>query len=261
MSRARCSSEEQAKKDAKTRIVAKPLDKDIVSSRDIKRAMRQRYPGVGIERCYATAGGSFVMEFEDKVNAEKMDKDWDTALFGNNSGLKNFDTPNCVAVIKDVFEDDLTDDQLKEEIKKLLPLCEKSEVELFKRRNRQKNTEEFTGTIKVVLKDRASLEKAVKEGIKLNNQSCKVDEWVNKPKFRYCFKCQAFGHVAHRCRSRKPRCGKCSTIGHETKDCTVLDETKYKCAHCGKNHITGIYRLCSKLREEIEKHNQRFHHG
>ena len=41
------------------RVVTKPLDVDIKSSRDIRSAFNKKYPDVVIESCYATSGGSF----------------------------------------------------------------------------------------------------------------------------------------------------------------------------------------------------------
>ena len=251
------SAEDRAEKDLRTRVVIRPLDVTIVSSYDIKREINKRYNDVSLESCFATAGGSFVIECEDQENANKLSEDWDRSLFGGNSGLKSFDTVNYVAVVKEVIVvEDTTEDDLKEQFRTILPLKTDSDIELFKRRNRRSNKDEFTGTVKVTFKDRKSLEEAIKEKVKLNNRRYKVEEWIPKPKIRFCYKCQMVGHVAHRCRNKKTLCGKCGSFDHGTGDCKVTDPAKYKCAHCGQAHITGTNK-CMKFKEFREDADRR----
>jgi len=253
------SAEEQAEKDARTRVVIKPLDVSIFSSYDIKKAMNKRYKEVSLEACFSTAGGSFMIECEDKENAEMLDKDWDLSLFGGNSGLKQFDSINCVGVIKDVIkEEGTTDEALKTQLREILPLKKNTVIELFTRKNRKTNSEEFTGTVKLTFHDRASLEEAVRTKININNSRCRVEEWINKSKQRFCYKCQMMGHVAHRCRNNKTLCGKCGSKEHGTRDCTVTNPREFKCAHCGEAHITGTFK-CLAFKEAAVRRNSRQH--
>ena len=55
------------------RVVIKPLDVDIKSSRDIRSAFNKRYPDEVIESCYATSDGSFHLKVESKEKAEALD--------------------------------------------------------------------------------------------------------------------------------------------------------------------------------------------
>ena len=258
------SAEDRARKDLRTRVVIRPLDVTIVSSYDIKKEINRRYNDVALESCFATAGGSFVLECEDEENAYKLDADWDLSLFGKNSGLKSFDSVNYVAVVKKVImSNGSTEEDLRGELRKVLPLKKDSDVELFKRRNRMSKKDEFTGTVKITFSDRKSLEEAVKEKVKMNNGSYNVEEWIPKPKIRFCYRCQMIGHVAHRCRNKKTLCGKCGSHDHGTRDCTVTDPNRYKCAHCGQAHITGTNK-CLKFKEckeDAERRTQRQHNG
>ena len=60
---------------------------------------------------------------------------------------------------------------------------------------------EFTGTIKVIFKDTASLQQAIiRDKIKISlNQRCSIDKWVHvhTVKVRHCYKCLKFGHVSY----------------------------------------------------------------
>ena len=254
----------KAERDARTRVVLKPLDVKCVSSRNIKGAMNKKYKNeIFLENCFATAGGSFVLEMESKEMAEKLDNTWDNALFGGNSGLTKLTSPtdNCVGVIKDIDDDGLTEEELVAEIKRALPLVTGSVVEVFKSYSRRTRKKEFTGTVKFTCSDRASLEEAVKSKIMINNQRVKVEEWVQRRKPKYCYICLSFGHVSHRCRSRdKQKCGKCSAVNHQTKDCSISDPNRFKCGHCGGKHAAGsIY--CPTMKEECGKQASRQHHG
>ena len=116
---------------------------------------------------------------------------------------------------------------------------------------------EFTGTIKVVFKDTASLQQAIRDKVKIGqHQRCSVDKWVYTVKVRLCYKCLKFGHVAHRCRNDITKCAKCNMVGHEQKDCTVTDTDLFKCEHCKGKHATGSY-SCPRMKEERDKLNER----
>ena len=99
------------------RIVTKPLDVDIKSSRDIRSAFNKKYPDVVIESCYATAGGSFYLEVECKEKAESLDKAWDKKLFGGNSGLRDAKADDLIGVIKNVECNGLTEAQIEESVR------------------------------------------------------------------------------------------------------------------------------------------------
>lgn len=237
------------------RVVTRPLDVDIKSSRDIRSAFNKKYPDVVIESCYATSGGSFYLEVESKEKAEALDNSWDKGLFGGNSGLRDASVDNQIGVIKNVECHGLTEANIEDSIRTSLQLKEGTQVEFFKRKNRS-GILEFTGTIKVVFKDTESLQQAVRDKVKIGGQRCSVAKWEHTVKVRHCYKCLKFGHVAYRCRSATTKCGICNMNGHEQKDCNVTDPKLFKCEHCKKGHVTGSF-SCLKRREQAEKLNSR----
>jgi hypothetical protein len=237
------------------RVVTKPLDVDIKSSRDIRSAFNKKYPDVVIESCYATSGGSFYLEVESKEKAEALDNSWDKDLFGGNSGLRDASVDNQIGVIKNVECHGLTEANIEGSIRTSLQLKEGTQVEFFKRKNRS-GILEFTGTIKVVFQDTESLQQAVRDKVKIGDQRCSVAKWEHTVKVRHCYKCLKFGHVAYRCRSATTKCGICNMSGHEQRDCTVTDPKLFKCEHCKKRHVTGSF-SCLKMKEQAEKLNSR----
>ena len=237
------------------RVVTKPLDVDIKSSRDIRSAFNKKYPDVVIESCYATSGGSFYLEVESKEKAEALDNSWDKDLFGGNSGLRDASVDNQIGVIKNVECHGLTEANIEDIIRTSLQLKEGTQVEFFKRKNRS-GILEFTGTIKVVFQDTESLQQAVRDKVKIGDQRCSVAKWEHTVKVRHCYKCLKFGHVAYRCRSATTKCGICNMSGHEQRDCTVTDPKLFKCEHCKKRHVTGSF-SCLKMKEQAEKLNSR----
>ena len=259
------NSVSKTERDERTRVVIKPLDVKCVSSRNIKSAINKKFKdeAIFLENCFATAGGSFVLEMETKETAEKLDKIWDMTLFGGNLGLKKLSsvTENCRGVIKDIEDAGITEEELVAEVKDKLPLEVGSVVEVFKTYNRRTKKKEITGTVKVTFKDRASLEEAMEsKSIMINQQRQKVQEWCQRPKVKFCYKCLKIGHVAHRCRSGKQKCGKCSATDHQQRDCSVTDPNKFKCGHCDGKHVTG-FSLCVKMKEEKDKIMSWQHHG
>ena len=254
----------KAERDERTRVVIKPADVKVVSSRDIKKEMNKKYreDNICIENCFLTAGGSFIIELEDKAMAERLDLIWDVTLFNGNKGLKKLYQPtdNCMGVIKDIDDDGKDQEQLKAELREKLSLKEDAEIEFFTIPDRQTKARVFSGTVKVTFIDRKSLEKTAGTKIMINNQRAKVEEWHQKPKIKYCYKCLMFGHVSHRCRSKKRKCGKCSSDGHEMKDCIITDQSRFKCGHCGAKHATGAYN-CPRMEDEMEKYKSQPHHG
>jgi len=238
----------------RVRVIIKPKDVNISSSKEIRKEFNRKYSQIVIENCYSTAGGSIYMELEDEEAAKWLDSNWDEELFGGNEGFRVAEDDSCIGIIKNVIDfDSLSPSQLEDKVRRSESIAIKtnSKIECFQRKNRA-GKEEFTGTIKVIFKDRASLLDAVKDKVSIDQHRYSVEEWVYRPKVRHCYRCLRFGHVAHRCRSTTMKCGKCGKTEHETKDCNITNPKKFKCQHCGENHVTGSY-SCSKMKEELEK--------
>ena len=56
----------------RTRVVIKPEDVTIRTSRDIRRAFNQHYSGMVIKHCRLTASGSIMFEFDDEDTAKQV---------------------------------------------------------------------------------------------------------------------------------------------------------------------------------------------
>lgn len=240
------------------RVVTRPKDVNIKSSRDIRREFNKKYKDVVLEKCYATSGGSIFLEVESKEKAGELDADWDNTLFGGNNGLRDSSLDNAIGVIKNVvnLDEDLSMSEIETALRSNLELAMNSNVEFFKRKNSRTGTEEFSGTIKVVFKDSHTLQQAITNKIFIGDMRYSVEKWEHRVKVKYCYKCLKFGHVSYRCRSAKSKCGKCAFEGHEQKDCTVTNPQLLKCGHCGGKHKTGSY-SCKSMREQVDMLNSR----
>ena len=221
-------------------IVRKPTDSNVRSSRDIRKVINNKFPGMVMRQARNTVGGSILIEFDDEDSANHVIQDWDVNLFGGNAGIVKYRPQHTAGIIKQV--EDLEETQIEQEIKAQFP---DSRIELFTREDR------FTGTVKIIFKNEGVLNKAIQEKCKLNGQVYIVDIFTPKPKVIKCNTCQRFGHVSRVCRNKNnPVCGKCKGK-HETMNCEIPKE-EYKCVHCDGNHITGSY-TCEKVREKLEE--------
>ena len=110
------------------------------------------------------------MELESKEAAKWLDNNWDKALFGGNAGLHVAEDDTCVGIIKNVVDfDNLPIPELEKQVRKDVEVKADTKSECFKRRDRSGN-DEFTGTIKVIFKDRASLLSAVKDKVSIDHR-------------------------------------------------------------------------------------------
>ena len=219
---------ENADKLKRTRVVIRPNDTKIRTSRDIRREFNKHHKGLIIKHCRLTASGSLTFEFEDEETAKKVQSQWSLQYFGGNKGMKIPGDYNTTGMIKHVY-DDKTEDEMRQEI---LSKYEEdiSGCEFLKRKDNS-----FMGMIKVEFKSRNSLLRVIQEKIKFCDQRYEVEEYKRKSRVIKCNKCQGWGHV-HRYCGRDPKCGKCAG-NHESKTCNIT--SGFKCAHCGEAHRAG----------------------
>ena len=174
-----------------------------------------------IQNCTITAGGSFKIELDTEEEAESLKANWSNELFRGNEGIVSRETLHTSGIIKHVYEE-VEESELVDNIKSRYNV---SNVELFKRDNK------FTGTLKVTFKERKDLVDAINDRINIFQQRYIFEEFKPSPRVIKCNRCQGFGHIARRCRSKKPKCGKSGKENHETKEC---DSDTPKCAPCKK---------------------------
>lgn len=209
----------------RTRIVSRPEDTSIRTSRDIRRAFNKQYNGYIIRHCRITAGGSVMFEFEDEETATKVHDAWSTTYFGGNKGMKIPGESNTVGIIKHLY-DDVSENDIKQAITCEFP---NAECDFFKRNGT------FSGIVKVDFKSRSDLLKAMEDKIKINSQRYIVEEYQRKSRVIKCSKCQGWGHIYRFC-TKDPKCGKCAEK-HESITCKIT--AGFKCAHCKEAHKAG----------------------
>jgi hypothetical protein len=125
----------------------------------------------------------------------------------------------------------------------------------IKQINQMMKSNENFRMIRAECTDNDVKEKLIKEGIKIDHFSLKVEDYKRPIRPLQCFNCQKFDHVATNCPDKnKPVCLKCGG-DHIVKVCTS-DEVK--CANCNLDH-TSSYKGClvfqAKLEEKLKKLN------
>ena len=238
---------EDSKRLKRTRVVVRPEDTNIRTSREIRREFNKNHNDVIIKHCRLTAGGSIMFEFEDEDTATEVQTQWSTKYYGGNKGMKIPGEDNSVGLVKHVY-DDLNEEEIIEEIQKAYP---GAECEFFKRKDQS-----FSGLIKVDFKSRETLQRVMNEKIKFGQQRYIVEEYKRKSRVIKCNKCQGWGHI-HRYCNRAPKCGKCADK-HETMTCTI--NKGFKCAHCGDDHRAGSS-ICKVYKEKVAMFENNVHYG
>ncbi len=118
-----------------------------------------------------------------------------------------------------------------------------------------KSNEQFR-MVKAECENENVMNKVLKEGIKLDYYSIKVEEYRRQIRPLQCFNCQQYGHVALNCLQKgNPVCLKCSG-DHKVDEC---DSEEIRCANCGDNHKSSssdcnVFKL--KLEEKMKNLNK-----
>ena len=241
-------------KNDRTRIVRKPLDKEIRNSSNIRKLFNREFPAVVIRNCRTTAGGSILIEFDSNTDAENIQTRWKKEFFGGNQGMEKIDHGRNmnIGIIKHVYtEEDEDEEAVASDVEENYP---GAKAELFTRPDGT-----FMHTIKVTFRDEDQMKTAETERFKLFRQRYYMERYQPKPKVIHCMRCTIFGHIARLCRSRKPKCGKCCSEDHESKDCEA-EERNHKCAHCNGNHCVGS-KDCVVWKNKEEELSRNFHYG
>ena len=111
------------------------------------------------------------------------------------------------------------------------------------------------GTVKIVFKSGLLHERALNEGIFVDNIYYRTQKFIQTGiQIIRCFKCQKFGHISMNCKSAIT-CGHCTGI-HKYKDCTMKHEAP-KCVNCSEAHTSDSTSCTAYLRQFITVNNAR----
>ena len=238
-------------REERTRIIRQPKNKALKNSREIRKEINKHYPRTLIRNCRTTAGGSILIELDDKKDAEEFESKWDTSFCGGNAGLvKPGQTHSALIKYVDL---NYTEDEIK---KSITSQYTGTFVELFKKGPDRL----FTGTVKITFQNKNQFELALVNKVNIGSQKFYLEKFISKPRVIKCNRCQQFGHISRLCRSAIPKCGKCSEKSHETKECSLTSEACYKCSHCEGNHLTGSMK-CPTMIQKLEELTARYNYG
>ena len=135
----------------RSRVVLKPEDTSIRTSKDIRRAFNRHIQGVVIKHCRLTASGSILFEFDDEQTASGVHNSWSDAYFGGNKGMKIPGDFNTVGIIKHVYDDHSQADMEREILQNYKGLITKCEFQ------KKRSDSSFNGMIKVEFSSRDEL--------------------------------------------------------------------------------------------------------
>ena len=234
---------------AKTLIVLKPTSRPN-NSHEIRKEFNKQFPDIAIKAAIPTVMGSVRLEFESNSIREEVASKWSQNMFGRNDGIKKPSYLPTVGIIKQVDVTECTEDIIEH----IQDVSEDTDVDFFRKNGK------LTGTLKLKFKDHEEYKKIMDEGgIKIFGVKYIMDEFVFKPKVIRCYKCQAYGHISHNCRSKTSTCGKCCKEGHESVNCQ--EEIRHpKCFHCKGEHFTGS-KICTEYQKAEGKINPQTKHG
>ena len=140
--------DEIVKKNKRTRIVRKPLDKEIRNSSNIRKVINKEFPGVAIRNCRTTVAGSILVEFDSDNEANLVESGWNKEWFGGNQGIWKVEEIKTMGIVKHINADQSVE-AIENEVKEKNP---GAKCDLFKRPD-----ESFTGTMKVTFADEGTL--------------------------------------------------------------------------------------------------------
>ena len=226
----------------RTRVVIRPEDTNIRTSREIRKAFNQHYQGMVIKHCRLTASRSITFEFENENTAKTVQSNWKTSHFGGNKGMKIPGDYNTVGMVKHVYDDHKEDDMKKDIMQNYPGLVTKCEFQ------QKRSDKSFNGMIKLEFSSREAMMKVITDKIKLCHQRYIVEEYKRKSRVIKCNKCQGWGHI-HRYCTKSAKCGKCAE-NHESNSCSIT--SGFKCAHCNEDHQAGSFD-CAVYKEKLAK--------
>ena len=109
--------------------------------------------------------------------------------------------------------------------------------------------------IRIICENNEVADRLRHNGIFLNWQRLRVEEFKKSIKITQCFKCQKLGHIAINCKKLKKVCVKCGDEDHETdtEGKLICHAIKNNCVLCGEEHSSAYSKCKIKMAKLTEK--------
>ena len=212
-------------------LLIENADPSFKNSTDIKRSFSKAFPKKKLMYAFRTTRGFFHLEFASHEESKEIEETWKSTFMGTETSCRRPRKvqKNHSVIIKDVpMEDFFTDS-------KMTALLHESFPDATARRFVKKD-QSTLNTVKIDFPNRNDMERAITNGIFLNDQYFRPNEFIEEERIPIvrCYNCQNFGHIAKTCKSA-PKCGKCAG-NHSAGDCNSEEPT---CANCQSRHASN----------------------
>ena len=239
---------EKIERDPETILIANPT-KNFWDSMAIKKEYAKYFPLKRLVYAFNTACGKIHLPFISPEEASEVLNKWNKNCFGEKSQIRKANQPERplrAVLIRDV-PTELSEEDIIDSIVENYP---DSTASRFVKEDRTP-----LGTVKIVFKSGQLHEKALNEGIFVDNIYYRTQKFIQTGiQIIRCFKCQKFGHISMNCKS-DTACGHCTDI-HKYKDCTMKHEAP-KCVNCSEAHTSDSTSCTAYLRQLITVYNAR----
>ena len=241
---------------AKTVMIEKITNPtDFASDDKVRRELGKNFDRVIIDRItrYSHNPKKLMVQFASVTMKEEVISKWtERDMFGS-STIRDVTNrkKNLVGVAKGVPLD-MSDEELKSDIHTTYPDI------TFTRMTKGPEKKKLRA-VKIFFHSEEQLEKAVRDGLKLESQSqyVRVEELKWTPRVRQCTNCWRLGHSATECQSQKS-CPHCSENTEDGSHQLCIDNPK--CRNCNGPHSASQTIQCSayqkRLAAIIRKHKE-----
>ena len=224
----------------------------IRNSTKIKSIFNSHFPGVKINSCFISKGGSIFIECDEESEAIRVKEEWRPHFF-NPVGAKEEDCKTTCKLFADLQRSllikmvpiEISDAELQIGVSKLYP---RATVKRFIKSNQQPMS-----TIKIDFSAAEHYDDCLTNGFKINHTIYKAEHYEAKRRVIQCYKCWRFGHVAHLCKN-KQACELCSK-NHEGR-CRFLEEensrSRMTCVNCSGPHKASD-KICKVYKDIVIK--------
>ena len=162
------------------------------------------------------------------------------------------------------LSNDLSVDEIKNELKKLLDFAPSQVIPMKKKSNGNNSHHGLTSQFYLIHFNRNEINnlKLLDKVQFLFNVRVKWEHFKkhggNGQNLTQCRRCQAFGHGTDHC-SMVPKCMVCGESSHGKDNCPVKEITQFKCCNCGGNHKSNFWDcpIRKKVLDARAKHQQK----